>query len=305
MAGSDTFLVTGLLGCIGTWIAAELVREGTTVVGFDRGDATHRLDLVLDEEERGRLRLVPGDVTDLDAIGEALDEHEVTHVVHLAALQIPACKADPATCARVNVLGTVNVFEAVKARRPRIAGVAYASSVAVYGPHDTGAEHEETRPATLYGVYKRATEEMARVYWEADGLPTAALRPYTVFGLGRDRGMTSAPTLAMEAAARGESFRIGFGGRTQFDYVRDVARALVALARGVEDGALVHNMPGRSVAMGEVAAAIERAAPSDDVRIEFDDVQLPFPEELESSLDFQITPLDDAIAETVAAFAKG
>src|SRR4051812_42549431 len=142
MPGSDTFLVTGLLGCIGTWVAAELVRDGATVVGLVRSGDTHRLDLVLDEDERSRIRLVRGDITDRDAIGAALDEHAITHVVHLAALQIPACKTDPAACVRVNVLGTLNVFEAVRARRPQIAGVTYASSNAVYGPQDTGAEDE-------------------------------------------------------------------------------------------------------------------------------------------------------------------
>ena len=69
-----------------------------------------------------RLTLVRGDITDLDALGRALDEHEITRVVHLAALQVPFCRADPVLGARVNVVGTVNVFEAVKERLDRIPG---------------------------------------------------------------------------------------------------------------------------------------------------------------------------------------
>jgi UDP-glucuronate 4-epimerase len=301
---SDTFLVTGVLGCIGAWAARQLLADGAAVVGFDLGGSTHRLDVVLDGAAPERLVLVDGDVTDSDALGRALDAHGVTHVIHLAALQIPACRANPALGARVNVAGTANVFEAVKARRERICGVVYASSVAVYGPDDRGAEDEETRPRTLYGVYKRTTEHLARVYWDEDELPSAALRPYTVFGLGRDQGLTSEPTLAMAAAAHGESFRIGYGGRAQFDYAPDVARGFVELARSLERGAVVHNMPGPSVTMGDVVAAIERAAPESAGAIAFDDVQLPFPQTLESSYALALTPFEDAVAETVAGFRR-
>src|SRR4051794_28084226 len=303
-ASSDTFLVTGVLGCIGAWAARQLLAEGASVVGFNLGDSTHRLDLVLGAAARDRLVLVQGDVTDPDAVGAALDAHGVTHVIHLAALQIPACRANPALGARVNIAGTVNVFEAVKARRERIRGVVYASSVAVYGPDDRGAEDEETQPRTLYGVYKRTTEELARVYWDEDELPSAALRPYTVFGLGRDQGLTSQPTLAMAAAAHGESFRIGYGGQAQFDYVPDVARGFVELARSLERGAPVYNMPGSSLTMGDVVAAIERAAPESAGALGFDDVQLPFPRALESSFALALTPFDDAVAETVEGFRR-
>jgi len=303
-ASSDTFLVTGVLGCIGAWVARQLLSEGAAVVGFDLGGSTHRLDLVVEAAARDRLVLVEGDVTDPDAVGAALDAHGVTHVIHLAALQIPACRANPVLGARVNVAGTANVFEAVKARRQRIRGVVYASSVAVYGPDDRGAEDEETRPRTLYGVYKRTTEQLARVYWDEDELPTAALRPYTVFGLGRDQGLTSEPTLAMAAAAQGESFRIGYGGRAQFDYAPDVARAFIDLARTLERGAVVHNMPGPSLTMGDVVSAIVRAAPDRPEAISFDDVQLPFPQALESSYELALTPFDEAVAETVAGFGR-
>ena len=63
-----------------------------------------------------------------------LDEHEITRVVHLAALQVPFVRANPPLGMRVNVAGTVNVFEAVAKRLDRIPGVAYASSAAVYTP---------------------------------------------------------------------------------------------------------------------------------------------------------------------------
>src|SRR5207247_8139125 len=109
---TERFLVTGILGCIGAWTARLLVDEGVPVVGSDLGTATHRLELVLAPEELEQVEVVRGDITDLAALERALDAHEITNVIHLAALQVPFCKADPVLGAQVNVVGTVNVFEA-------------------------------------------------------------------------------------------------------------------------------------------------------------------------------------------------
>ena len=142
------------------------------------------------------MTLVRGDITELDALERVLDEHEITRVVHLAALQVPFVRANPPLGMRVNVAGTVNVFEAVSRRLDRIPGVAYASSTAVYSASDPSPAPEAggTSPSTLYGVSKLADEGMARVYAADNGLPSIGLRPYVVYGPGRDQGMTSGPT---------------------------------------------------------------------------------------------------------------
>jgi UDP-glucuronate 4-epimerase len=304
---SERFLVTGILGCIGAWVAQLLAEEGVPVVGYDLGGSRHRLELVLSPGQDEQVTLVAGDITDLDALGRALDEHEITNVVHLAALQVPFCKADPALGARVNVVGTVNVFEAVKARCERIGNVVYASSAAVYDADDEGVQDERTRPLTHYGVYKVANEGTARIYWADDGLPSVAIRPFCVYGPGRDQGLTSGPTLAMLAAAQGEGFHIPFGGAADYQYAPDVARALVAASRAALEGAIVFNAGGSRVRMGEMVAAIEAAAPEVAGRITFDDgVRLPFPEALESEppIPLEWTPLDDGVRETVEFFRR-
>jgi nucleoside-diphosphate-sugar epimerase len=301
---SETFLVTGVLGCIGAWVARTLLREGANVVGYDLGEATHRLELVLEPDELRRVTLLRGDITDLEALEGALDEHAVTHVLHLAALQVPFARADPPLGARVNVLGTVNVFEAVKRRRDRIHGLAYASSAAVFGGDDgpSVTEDDDGHPGTHYGVHKLANEGAARVYWQDEGVPSIGLRPYVVYGPGRDQGLTAAPTLAMEAAARGEGFHIGFGGRTQLHYAPDVARALVDAARSAEEGAVVANVGGTPVGMDEVVRAIEAAAPEVAGKVSYDDVKLPFPEEFVAGRPARLTPLAEGVRATIEHF---
>jgi UDP-glucuronate 4-epimerase len=305
----ERFLVTGALGCIGAWVVRHLLDEGVEVAVFDLGTRDHRLQLVLDDEQLAQLIRIPGDVTSLEQLEAALDEHATTNLIHLAALQVPFCKADPPLGATVNVVGTVNVFEAVKRRREQIGNVVYASSAAVYGPARTsGIAPEDVLewPSTHYGVYKVANEGSARIYWQDDEVPSIGLRPYVVYGPGRDQGVTSAPTAAMLAAATGESFHIPFGGRTQFHYAPDVARAFIAASRSDYRGALVGNVPGPAVHMRDVVAAITAAMPG--AQVTFDDVQLPFPEELESTAldavlgELEPTPLAAGVRETIEHF---
>jgi nucleoside-diphosphate-sugar epimerase len=303
-------LVTGALGCLGAWTLKALVDLGEDPVGFDLGSDDARLRLVLSGEERARITLVEGDVTDADAVGRALDEHAVTNVVHLAALQVPFVRDDPERGARVNVHGTVVVLEAIKARLGRIRGLAYASSTAVYNESDPSPAPEVggTEPSTLYGVFKLANEGTARVYWNEDGVASIGIRPYVVYGPGRDQGLTSGPSLAMAAAARGEGFEIGYGGTAQYDFAADVGRAFALASRAARDGAHVANFPGEAAPMEDLVAAIERSAPDSAGRITFVDERLPFPERLESALLERLlgtaprTSLADGVRATVEHF---
>jgi UDP-glucuronate 4-epimerase len=113
----ERFLVTGALGCIGAWTCAALAAQGTEVLGFDLGADDRRLRLATDAE----IPLVRGNITDRAGLDRVLDEHSITHVVHLAALLIPQIKADPPHGTAVNVGGTVNVFDAAKTRGIKVA----------------------------------------------------------------------------------------------------------------------------------------------------------------------------------------
>jgi UDP-glucuronate 4-epimerase len=208
----------------------------------------------------------------------------------------------------VNVVGTTIVLEA--ARRHGLRGVAYASSAAVYGPDDGPGTEDARSPATLYGVFKRTNEETARIFWQEHGLASVGLRPYVVYGPGRDIGITADPSLAMAAAARGEPYHIGWGGRCQFQYAPDVARTFVEAARTERRGAHAFNLGGPAAHMSEVVAAIEAAAPEVAGRITFDDVQLPFPEAMDAGEladvvgDVPQTSLEEGVRETVELYRR-
>ena len=306
----EVALVTGALGCIGAWTAKALLDEGVDVVGYDLSiDDPHRLRLVLGDDA-ARVDLSQGDVTDAEALGRALDEHEVTRVVHLAGLQVPFCRANPPLGARVNVEGTVVVFEAVAARSDRIPGVAYASSTAVYGPDDPSPAPEEGpfSPRTIYGVYKLANEGTARIFHRDRGVPSIGIRPYVVYGPGRDQGMTSAPTGAMEAATRGEHFTIGYDGPAQMDHAADVGIAFARASAHEGDAAIVGNFPGARATVAEIVDVIVAVVPDAAGTITVEGDALPFPAELESGVlertlgPLPSRPLADGVRATIEHF---
>ena len=295
----ERWLVTGALGCIGSWCTQELVREGHRVVGFDLGDERHRAELIMTPDEVAAISYVRGDVSDLAAIERALARERITHVIHLAAMLVPLAAADPPRGALVNVVGTVNMFEAVKRRG--VHGLAYASSAAVYDRADgvRVTEDADGHPVNHYGVHKQANEGAARVYWQDEGLASVGLRPHIVYGPGRDRGMTAGPTLAMAAAVRGEPYEIPFGGRAQFQYAPDAARLFIEAARGVREGAFVRNLGGPSEHVADVIAAIEAVLPEAAGTISFKAQQLlPLPEEMESSRPVT-TSLQGGVRDTI------
>jgi nucleoside-diphosphate-sugar epimerase len=201
-----TTLVTGAFGCIGAWVVRSLLAEGERPVVYDLGDDPWRMRMIVGPDVEDRLTSIRGDIADREQVTRAVLDHHVDRIIHLAAWQVPLCRQDPARGALVNVVGTANVFEAARATRGRIPHVVYVSSAAVFGApslYPAGPIRDDAArlPATHYGVYKVANEETARIYSEEHRIASAGFRPLSVYGPGRDFGVTAAPTLAMKAAA--------------------------------------------------------------------------------------------------------
>lgn len=103
-------LVTGAGGCIGSWVLALLVRAGIPACAFDLSEDRRRPRLLIEEKDLAKVSWRTGDISDFGAVMRVLEEVRPCAVIHLAALQVPFCKADPIAGAKVNVVGTVNVF---------------------------------------------------------------------------------------------------------------------------------------------------------------------------------------------------
>jgi UDP-glucuronate 4-epimerase len=304
----ERFLVTGSLGCIGAWTVRLLADAGTAVVATDLARDAARWRL-LDPTLEDRVPLVRCDVTDGAELARTVAEHGVTHLVHLAALQVPFVRANPTLGARVNVEGMAVVLEAARALPDQVRGVSFASSIAVYGPsarYDGPLPHDApAAPTTLYGAYKLADEWMARVYEQDHGVVSIGLRGAVVYGPGRDQGLTSSPTLAMLAAAVGRPYRVAWGGAAAYHHARDVAAAFIAAARACADGrgSDTYTLPVDTRTMDDVVAAIGEGAD-----ITYDPAPLAFPSAYDTSAverrlgEVRLTPFEQGVRETIETF---
>ncbi|MBV9122972.1 MAG: SDR family oxidoreductase, partial [Planctomycetes bacterium] len=273
-------LLTGGYGCIGSWIVRQLLERGDQVWIYDLKEDPHRLRLILPEEQVRRVPFLAGDVADLDGLRAALSRHQITHVVHLAGLQVPVCRANPLLGARVNVLGTLVVFEAVRQSEGQVQRLVYASSGAVFGPpedYPPGPQGDDVllRPTTHYGVFKCCNEGNARIYFQDHGLSSIGLRPWTVYGVGRDFGMTSEPTKAIKALALGRPYHICYGGWQDFQYVEDVAKIFVRCLEAPYQGARSYNLRGQVVDLPAFHQALCTVDPAARGLITFGEKQIP------------------------------
>lgn len=246
-------VVTGGAGFIGSNLSADLCRENevTVIDDFSTGRDGNIKNLV----SRGKVRLVKGSITSLDALKTAF--RGADYVLHQAAIpSVPRSVSDPIKTNDAGITGTLTVL--VAARDCGVRKVVFASSSSVYGetPELPKRENMECRPMSPYAVTKLAGEHYCRVFTEIYGLETTSLRYFNVYGPMQDPKSEYAAVVPkfIDCALKGEAFPI-FGDGLQsrdFTFVKDVVRGNLMAAESDATG--VYNIGG-----GKRTAVIELA----------------------------------------------
>ena len=308
-------LITGGYGFLGSWIVKDLFAGGHSIFLYDIKQDAERLEVVLNKDIISQTTFCEGNVTDQDRLIRTIREHGITHIVHLAGLQVPTCRANPVLGAQVNVMGTLAIFEAYKECRNQVKRVVYASSAAVFGPpadYPEGPLSDEVRlsPSTNYGFYKVCNEGNAKVYFLDHGMTSIGLRPWTVYGVGRDVGMTSEPTKAMKCMALHKPYHITYGGFQDLQYVADVARVFAHSLDVPFEGAKSYNLRGDVVDLQTLHQVFEKLEPEASKLITFGDRQIQIAYNLsDDALQREIGPLpkttlSEGIFRTIKKFRK-
>ncbi len=232
-------LVTGGAGLIGSTTIDLLLRKHSPaqIVILDnlvRGTLSNVERAMKDT----RLSFVQGDICDADTVRRATDGMDA--VIHLAALRITACAAEPRRAMEVMCDGSFNVVEA--ARQAGVKKIVAASSASIYGLADSFPTREDHHPynnQTWYGASKVMLEGLLRSYHSMSGLPYVALRYFNVYGPRMDVHGKYTEVLIrwMDRIAAGEPpLILGDGDQTMdFIYIDDVARSnVLALASDLE-----------------------------------------------------------------------
>jgi CDP-glucose 4,6-dehydratase len=266
---SNSVLVTGGHGFVGSWLCRRLLERGERVVALDLAAREGRPSgLALLGVEDG-VAEIQGDLTDPGLLRRALQDHGVKTVFHLAAKTIVQDAAEsPALAFEVNVRGTWLLLEACRERG--VEGVVVASSDKAYGAHDRLPYREDfaLMPTAPYEASKAAADLIARAYWHSYGLPVAVTRFANVYG-GGDTNFSRLIPEAVSAALDGRPPVLRSDGSPERDflYVEDATRAYVdvadALARDEVRGAAFNAGGGASHAVGDVVRMIARLAETD------------------------------------------
>jgi nucleoside-diphosphate-sugar epimerase len=306
-------LVTGAQGCIGAWVVKLLLDRGIDALIYDIDNRPTRLALIAPPKQIEKVPVETGAIEDTERIKTLVREGGITHIIHLAGVLIPFCQAYPVRGALTNVVGTLNIFEAARdAGRP--VRISYASSAAVWGPaedygNDPLSETESLNPQTHYGVFKQANEGNARIFFLTDNISSIGLRPWTVYGVGRDKGLTADPTIAAKAVAMGKSFQIRVTGFMDLQYVADVAATFIDCVLSELEGAHVFNLAGDLVKMSDFIDTLDRLRPGAATLISANGPQIPVAYKMDASslrskVNTSKTTLEDGLAQTLEVFER-
>ncbi|MEM9645363.1 MAG: NAD(P)-dependent oxidoreductase [Planctomycetota bacterium] len=259
-------LVTGGYGCIGAATVQWLLQHSdASVVVCGRHVSMVRTKQVFGDQDSSRLTIAELDVRDQSRLAELMQQHDMTHVVHLAGLQTPDCNRYRDLGLQVNLGGTQNVVEAIKEYGRNVERFVFASSMAVYGPrsnYPSGLVSAEAapKPVNVYGTWKLAGEQLTRLLHQETGIETISLRPAALFGPGRDAGLTASPTTAMKHVAMGRPFEIPFANRQDYQYVPDVGAAFGNAILRPFRGHHCLTLPGHCLESRELVDAMRSAA---------------------------------------------
>ncbi|GIV80933.1 MAG: GDP-mannose 4,6-dehydratase [Anaerolineae bacterium] len=219
---TQTYLVTGGAGFIGSHIVDALVRDGHRVRVIDNFSTGKRENLALSLDH---IELFEASITDRAALDEAMQS--VDYVLHLAALaSVPRSVDDPLSCHEHNVTGTLNVLLA--ARDAGVRRVVYAGSSSAYGDVESEFKAEDMLPQPLspYAAAKLAGEHYCQAVASVYGLETVTVRYFNVFGPRQDPLSTYAAVIPkfVTAMLRGDPPRVeGDGLQTRdFTYIDNV-----------------------------------------------------------------------------------
>ena len=188
MIQGKKILLTGGAGFIGTKLC-ELLSSGNEILIYDslNRNSIKNTNLL----DKKNVKLVKGDVLDINSLKIAIDNFNPNIVIHLAAVAgIDTVIKNPVNTMKVNIIGTYNILEALKSHK--IDKFIDFSTSEVYGSYAYKVDEQDTTDLApvgearwTYSVSKLAAEHLAHSYYKEYGLPIVTVRPFNIYGPGQ------------------------------------------------------------------------------------------------------------------------
>jgi UDP-N-acetylglucosamine/UDP-N-acetylgalactosamine 4-epimerase len=230
---TNTWLVTGVAGFIGSNLLEALLKLNQRVIGLDNFATGHQRNLdevqnLLTPVQWSNFTFIEGDIRNLADCHKAC--LGVDYVLHQAALgSVPRSLADPITTNASNITGFLNMLLA--ARDAKVARFVYAASSSTYGDHPGLPKVEETigKPLSPYAVTKYVNELYGDVFGKMYNMQSIGLRYFNVFGPRQDPNGAYAAVIPkwISSMIKGDPIYINGDGETSRDfcYVANVVQA--------------------------------------------------------------------------------
>ena len=290
-------VIFGGSGFLGTWLVKKLVENNIKTIIFDKNKTSLKNFVDLNDTN---IQFIEGDITNSEQVSDISKMGDV--LINLAGLMTPDCSKNPISGVSVNIIGSINVFKAAINQNNKY--VIYTSSGGVFGREDP----EIPFPETHYGAFKLAVEGIARAFFLENNLSSFGLRPFVIYGPGREVGGTAGITLACKALAKNEDYEIPFSGKAGFVYVEDVAEIIIQLTKKQIVGPNVMNINGVSCKISDMLKIFSNL--NNKSKISYKDIKLPIIGEIYGNSpekyikDFVYTSLDKGIKYTVDFYKK-
>ncbi|GAA2595109.1 NAD-dependent 4,6-dehydratase LegB [Actinomadura fulvescens] len=252
--------LTGAEGFIGSHLVEALVERGDRVramVQYNAFGGWGWLD-TLPRDVMDRVEVILGDVRDPASARDLVGNAEV--VYHLAALiAIPYSYRAPRSYVETNVIGTLNMLEAV--RFTGASRLVHTSTSEVYGTART-VPIDETHPLQTqspYAASKAAADKLVESFHASFGTPVVTLRPFNTFG-PRQSARAFIPSVISQIAAGSPVVSVGALEPTRdLTFVKDTAAAFVSVGTAPEEavtGRVLNAGSGTEISMGALADEI-------------------------------------------------
>lgn len=252
-------MVTGAAGLVGSRIMRSLIARGIPALGYDK----------LDRDSAGfrddKCDWQVGDICDQELVKAAIDRQGTQRIIHAASILQSDCQKAPSLGVRVNVAGTMAVFDAARAKG--VNRVVFTSSIAVYGGTriDPMPESHPCAPVSIYGSAKLLGEQVGSVYSSQGGFDFTALRYGLVYGPGKvgSAGIASRFQDFVRAALEQDVIRLPRANpRKPFLYVDDAVAAAVHACTIEKAANGIFNVSGEGHSMDEVGQLLSELAPA-------------------------------------------
>lgn len=266
-------LVTGAGGFIGSHLVEKLVILNSNVKAFVRYNSRNNYGQIedLSPDIQTEIEVIMGDLRDLDSIRNAIKDVDI--VFHLgASISIPYSYISPDNFVATNIIGTLNVLNAIK-EHGNVEKMIHTSSSEVYGtaqyvPID---EKHPLQAQSPYSASKIGADKLVESYHLSYNLPVATVRPFNTYG-PRQSGRAVIPTIITQALVNKKIILGSTHPTRDFNYVEDIVSAFINVTESEKTvGQVINFGTGKEISIGGLTVEIISLLGRDDIEIVSDE----------------------------------